>query len=67
MQRCEVDRLEEEHGRVAFRDVLGCEGVEDRGGLLDPLDIERGGSRFLGNDWVLVVVSEDGHDGLRIT
>ena len=47
VRRCEEDRLEEEHGRVALRDALGCEGVESRGGLLNP---GCGGSRFMEKD-----------------
>ena len=68
MQPCEEDRLGEERGRVALRDTLGGEGVQDRGGLLrsHDLQVECGGSRFLRKDCVLEVAIEDGHDGGRI-
>jgi len=61
VQPCEEDRLEEEHGRVALRDALGCGCVQDGGGLLGPRGLEWVGIRFLEKNCVLEVLSEDGH------
>jgi hypothetical protein len=66
VQRCEEDRLEEEHGRVALRDALrdelGYGGIEEHG----EMGIECGERRILRKNCGLAVISEDGHDGRRI-